>query len=162
MKGWGALRTALAFVILVVLHYTLRPMLAWRAEPDFLLIGVLLVAIRVRPGAATVLGFSVGLVADALTIHAFGAGALAMAVVSYAASWLKAVFFADNMALNAFFFFIGKWAFNALYLLVEHRFTGGELLEQILVWSSLSAAVTAFVGLATLLILRPILRPSSP
>lgn len=161
MKGWSALRTALAFVILVVLQYTLRPMLAWRAEPDFLLIGMLLVAIRVRPGMAALLGFVVGLVSDALAVHAFGAGALAMSVVAYTASWLKAVFFADNMALNAFFFFVGKWAFNTLYLLVEHRFTGGELLEQIFVWSVLSAAVTAFVGLGTLLILRPILRPAT-
>lgn len=160
MKGWSALRTALAFVILVVLHYTLRPMLAWRAEPDFLLIATLLIAIRVRPGVAAVLGFLSGLVSDALAVHAFGAGAMALAVIAFAASWLKAVFFADNMALNAFFFFVGKWAFNALYLVVEHRFSGGELLEQIFVWSVLSAAVTAFVGLAVLLILRPILRPS--
>lgn len=160
MKGWSALRTALAFVILVVLHYTLRPMLAWRAEPDFLLIATLLVAIRVRPGVAAVLGFALGLVSDSLAVHAFGAGALAMAVIAFSASYLKAVFFADNMALNAFFFFVGKWGFNTLYLLVEHRFTGGELVEQIFVWSVLSAAVTAFVGLAVLLILRPILRPS--
>ena len=160
MKGWSALRTALAFVILVVLHYTLRPMLAWRAEPDFLLIATLLVAIRVRPGVAAVLGFVLGLVSDSLAVHAFGAGALAMAVIAFSASYLKAVFFADNMALNAFFFFVGKWGFNTLYLLGEHRFTGGELVEQIFVWSVLSAAVTAFVGLAVLLILRPILRPS--
>jgi rod shape-determining protein MreD len=160
MKGWSALRTALAFVILIVLHYTLRPMLAWRAEPDFLLIATLLVAIRVRPGVAALLGFLLGLVSDALTVHAFGAGALALSVIAFSASWLKAVFFADNTALNAFFFFVGKWAFNTLYLLVEHRFAGGELVEQIFVWSVLSAAVTAFVGLAVLLILRPILRPS--
>ncbi|HUF29954.1 MAG TPA: rod shape-determining protein MreD [Gemmatimonadaceae bacterium] len=161
MKGWSALRTALAFVILVVLHYTLRPMLAWRAEPDFLLIATLLVAIRVRPGTAALLGFALGLIADSLTVHAFGAGALGLALVAFAASWLKAVFFADNAALNAFFFFVGKWAFNTIYLIVEHRFTGGELIEQIFVWSVLSAAVTAFVGLAILLILRPILRPST-
>jgi rod shape-determining protein MreD len=160
MKGWSALRTALAFVILVVLHYTLRPMLAWRAEPDFLLIATLLVAIRVRPGVAAVLGFLIGLVSDALAVHAFGAGAMALSIVGFSASWLKAVFFADNMALNAFFFFVGKWAFNTIYLLVEHRFSGGELVELIFVWSVLSAAVTAFVGLAILLILRPILRPS--
>jgi rod shape-determining protein MreD len=160
MKGWSALRTALAFVILIVLHYTLRPMLAWRAEPDFLLIATLLVAIRVRPGVAALLGFLLGLVSDAVTVHAFGAGALALSVIAFSASWLKAVFFADNMALNAFFFFVGKWAFNTLYLLVERRFSGGELVEQIFVWSVLSAAVTAFVGLAVLLILRPILRPS--
>ena len=99
MKGWSALRTALAFVILVVLHYTLRPMLAWRAEPDFLLIATLLVAIRVRPGVAAVLGFLIGLISDAVTVHAFGAGALALSAIAFSASWLKAVFFADNLAV---------------------------------------------------------------
>ena len=35
-----------------------------------------------------------------------------MTVVGFAASWLKAVFFADNLALNAFFFFLGKWVYR--------------------------------------------------
>ncbi|HEU4564263.1 MAG TPA: rod shape-determining protein MreD [Gemmatimonadaceae bacterium] len=161
MRGMGALRTALAFVILVMLHYTLRPLLAWRAQPDFLLIALLLVAIRVRPGVAAVVGLIMGFVADSLALHAFGSAAMAMSLVAFSASWLKAVFFADNLALNAVFFFVGKWAFNVIYLLMERRYAGGELLMQVLVWSSLSAAVTAFMGLLTLLILRPILRTSS-
>jgi rod shape-determining protein MreD len=157
----SALRTGLAFLILVVLHYTLRPMLGWRAQPDFLLIALLLVAIRVRPGTAALIGLATGFVADSLAPHAFGAAALAMALVAYGASWLKAVFFAEHLALNAVFFFLGKWAFNAVYLIVERRFGGGELLLEIGVWSSLSAAVTAFMGLLTLLVIRPILRSSS-
>lgn len=161
MKNLGVLRTAFAFLLLVVLHYTLRPLLAWRAQPDFLLIALLLVAIRVRPGMAALFGLVMGFVADSLALHAFGSAALAMSVVAFSASWLKAVFFADNLALNAVFFFVGKWAFNAIYLLLERRYAGGELLMQILVWSSLSAAVTAIMGLLTLLILRPILRTSS-
>lgn len=160
MKWSTGVRTALAFLILLVLHYTLRPMLGWRAEPDFILIALLLVAIRIRPGSAAVLGFVMGLTADSVALQGFGAGALAMSVVAFSASWLKAVFFAENMALNAFFFFVGKWFFNALYLLVERRLAGGELVMEILVWSSLSAAVTAFAGLAALVILRPILRTS--
>jgi rod shape-determining protein MreD len=161
MRGVDALRTALAFAILVVLHYTLRPLLAWRAQPDFLIIALLLVAIRVRPGTAAIVGLVMGFVADSLALHAFGSAALAMAVVAFSASWLKAVFFADNLALSAIFFFGGKWAFNAIYLLMERRYAGGELLMQILVWSSLSAAVTAIMGLVTLLILRPILRSAT-
>jgi rod shape-determining protein MreD len=160
MKWSTGIRTAIAFLVLVVLHYTLRPVLGWRAEPDFLVIALLLVAIRVRPGSAAVLGFMIGLVADSVVLHAFGSAALAMSIVAFSASWLKAVFFADNMALNAFFFFAGKWLFNALYLVAERRLGGGELVMQILVWSSLSAAVTAIAGLMALLILRPILRTS--
>jgi rod shape-determining protein MreD len=160
MRPVDLARTLVAFVVLVLLHYTLRPLLGWRVGPDFLIIALLLVAIRVRPGTAAVLGLVMGIVADSLELHAFGAGALAMCCVGFAASWLKAVFFADDMFLNAFFFFAGKWAFDVLFLLAEHRVGGGELLRELLVWSPITAAVTALWGLLTLLILRPILRPS--
>src|ERR1019366_2423491 len=43
---------AVIFLFLVSLNYTLRPVLAWRAPIDFLVIALLLVAVRTRPGAA--------------------------------------------------------------------------------------------------------------
>jgi rod shape-determining protein MreD len=160
MRPIDLARTLIAFVVLVLLHFTLRPLLGWRVGPDFLVIALLLVAIRVRPGTAAVLGLLMGIVADSIELHAFGAGALAMCCVGFAASWLKAVFFADDMFLNAFFFFSGKWAFDIIFLLAERRVGGGELLRELLVWSPITAVVTALWGLLTLLILRPILRPS--
>jgi rod shape-determining protein MreD len=160
MRPVDLARTLIAFVVLVLLHFTLRPLLGWRVGPDFLVIALLLVAIRVRPGTAAVLGLLMGIVADSIELHAFGAGALAMCCVGFAASWLKAVFFADDMFLNAFFFFSGKWAFDVIFLLAERRVGGGELLRELLVWSPITAVVTALWGLLTLLILRPILRPS--
>ena len=158
MRPTDFVRTLLAFVILVMLHFTLRPLLGWRAGPDFLVIATLLVAIRVRPGAAALIGLCVGLVADSVDIHVFGAGALAMTAIGFTASWLKAVFFADDVVLNALFFFCGKWAFDVIYLLAAHQTSGGSLLVEILVWSPLKGVVTALFGLLTLLILRPILR----
>ena len=51
--NWSAtIRTLLLCSVLVFLHYTLRPLLAWRASPDFLIIALLLAAVRVRPGVA--------------------------------------------------------------------------------------------------------------
>lgn len=161
MRPTDIARTTVAFIVLVLLHYSLRPLLGWRASPDFLIIALLLVAIRVRPGTAALLGLVMGLVSDSLELHAFGAGALAMSLVGFGASWLKAVFFADDILLNAFFFFLGKWAFDVIFLFAEHRLSGGELLLEILVWSPLKGAITALFGLITLLILRPILRPST-
>ncbi|MFN2398544.1 MAG: rod shape-determining protein MreD [Gemmatimonadaceae bacterium] len=158
MKPSEVVRTLIAFAMLVVLHFTVRPLLAWRASPDFLVIALLLVAIRVRPGSAAVVGFFVGLVTDSLSLHAFGAGALSMSVVAFVASWLKAVFFADDLSLNAFFFFLGKWAFDLLYLVVARQPSSDSVLMQMLVWFPLSAAVTALAGVATLLVLRPMLR----
>jgi rod shape-determining protein MreD len=147
----------LVFLILVVLHYTLRPVLGWRASADFLVIALLLVAVRTRPGVAALAGFALGLLADSLTPAAFGAGALAMTVVGFAASWLKAAFFADDIALNGAFIFGGKWMFDTIFLLVEHRLRGTDLLLQLLLWSPLAAAMTAVAGLLVLLAVRPVL-----
>jgi len=159
ISGRG-LKVAIAFVILVMLHYTLRPLLAWRASPDFLVIALLLVAVRVRPGTAAIVGLLLGLVADSLMLSGFGSSALAMASIGFAAAWLKAVFFADNLVLNGFFFFLGKLAFDVIYLLTERRVGGGELLAELLVWSPLRAAVTAAAGLLMLALLKPMLQPA--
>lgn len=156
--NWGrTARAFAAFMLLVLLHYSVRPLLGWRAAIDFLLIALLLASVRVRPGAAAVIGFVLGLVADALTPDAFGSAAFAMATVGFGAAYLKAVFFADNLALNGFFFFVGKWAFDILYLLMESRVHGAELVMQLLLWSPLSSAVTALAGILVLVILRPLL-----
>ena len=145
------------FVLLVALHFTLRPVLAWRASIDFLVIALLLVAVRTRPGIAAIAGFVLGILADSLTPEAFGAGALAMTIVGFGASWLKAAFFADNIALNGVFIFAGKWAFDTIFLLAEHRLQGTDLLVQVLLWSPLAAAATAVMGLVVLLTVRPVL-----
>src|SRR5881628_3437934 len=157
MTWTGAVRTILVCTILIVLHYTLRPLLSWRASVDFLLIALLLGSVRLRPGYAAVYGFLLGLVADSLAVGSFGVGALGMSVVGFGASWLKAVFFADNLALNAFFIFLGKWTFDLIFILVGHRVHGGELFMQIVVWSSLAAAVTALAGVLAISLLRPLM-----
>ena len=156
--SWTAIvRTGIVCLILIVLHYTLRPLLGWRASIDFLLIALIFGAVRMRPAGAAVFGFLLGLAADSLAPGAFGAGALAATIVAFAASWLKAVFFADNLALNGFFLFIGKWLFDLAYVLMEQRMHGTEMLMQIVVWSPLAAAVTAVAGVVAVAILRPIL-----
>ena len=153
---WRSLRPILAFVILVVLHYTLRPVLEWRTSIDFLLIALLLASVRMRPGAAAVLGFVMGIVADSLSVGAFGA-TLAMTVVGFSASWLRAVVFAENLVLHAAFFFAGKWLFDIIFLLVERRVKGLDLVFQLLIWSPLTALVTALAGLLVLIVMRPML-----
>ena len=161
MTTSGTIRLAVAFFVLVILHFSLRPALGWRAEIDFLLIAVLLAAVRLRPGAASLVSFVVGLIADSLTPNAFGAGALAMTIVGYLASWLKAVFFADNLALNGFFFFAGQWAYTIIYLLAAHQMKDMELLQQIFIWGALSSAVTAAAGVVLLVLMRPLLEPAT-
>ena len=149
MNWTSATRTAIVCIILIVLHYTLRPLLGWRASIDFLLIALVFGAVRMRPAGAALYGFVLGIAADSLALGAFGAGALAATIVAFSASWLKAVFFADNLALNAFFLFVGKWLFDLVYVLMERRMHGVEMLMQIIVWSPLAAAVTAMAGATT-------------
>lgn len=156
----GVSRAVVTFVVLVLLHYTLRPLLGWRAPIDFLLLAVLTASVRVRPAGAAVLGLLVGAIADSLNPSALGAGALGMTIVGYLASWLKAVFFADSIPLNALFFFAGKWLFDIIYFVAEHQLRGVELAQQLVMWSPLSAAATAIAGVIVLVIMRPLLEPS--
>lgn len=159
MKWTKRLKAVALFAVLVALHYALRPLLGWHVSIDFLVIAVLLASVRLRPGAAAFLGFATGVVADSLVPAAFGAGALAMTVVGFGASRLKAVFFADNVLLRAALLFGGAWAYDVVYLLAEHRTPMLESLAQVLVWSPLSAVLTALAGVLIMQLFRVSLDP---
>jgi rod shape-determining protein MreD len=152
----SALGLVVLFAVLVGLNFSLRPLLAWRAPVDFLVIGVLLVAVRVRPGMAAIVGLIAGIVADALAPSAFGAAAMAMTLVAFAASWLKTSFFSEHVVLNAVFLFAAKLGFDVAFLLTERRLSGSGLLMQLTVWSPLSAALTALSGLAVIVLFGPL------
>lgn len=155
----GGLQLAAVLLLLVVMHFTLRPWLGDpRPAPDFLLLALLVYAIRARPGNAAVAGFITGIVSDALTPIAFGSGALAYTGVGYLAAWGKAVFFAENLVVNAGFFFAGTWARDALALLAGGQVRGSALFWQLAVWSVLKALTTAIAGVTILVFFRGWLR----
>jgi rod shape-determining protein MreD len=148
-------RLRAVLVLLVVLHFTVRPWLGdQRPAPDLLLLALLVYAVQARPGGAAVAGFVIGLVSDVLTPVAFGAGALAHTVVGYLTAWGKAVFFAENLAVNAGFFFVGTWIRDLLVLLGGGHVEGRQLLWQLVLWSPLKAATTALAGVLVLLVFR--------
>ena len=147
-------RLGLAFLLLLVLHFYVRPRFGdSRAAPDFLAMAVLLFALRSAPGDAAVVGLCTGLLADALTPARFGAGALAHAVVGYLASWGRAVFFADNLVVTFGFFAVGTWIRNLLVLLASGT-SGPDLLAQLAVWSTLQSLSTAACGTVLMVLLR--------
>jgi rod shape-determining protein MreD len=111
-------------------------------------------AIRARPGHGAIAGFIVGLVTDSLSPAAFGAGALAHTVVGYLAAWGKAVFFAENLLVNAAFFFLGTWLRDVLVLLVGQHAHGSALYWQIGYLSPIKALTTAIAGIVVLLLFR--------
>ena len=113
--GW---RGAIVLLLLMGLHFYVRPRFGGsQFTPDFLAIGVLLFALRARPGEAALAGLAAGLIADSLTPARFGAGMLAHTVVGYLAAWGRAVFFADNILVTAGFFAVGTWLRNLLVIL---------------------------------------------
>jgi rod shape-determining protein MreD len=136
--------------LLVLLHFYLRPRMgSARVSPDFLLIGLVLFAMRAGPGAGALAGFAVGVVNDALTPAAFGAGALAHTVVGYLAAWGRAVFFADNLLVNAAFVAVAVWVRDFILLLASG--TGqGRLLVELTLNSPLQALSTAVFALLVL------------
>jgi rod shape-determining protein MreD len=152
-----AILITLVLATLVALHFTLRPLLDWRAGVDFLVIGVLMVAVRVRPGTAAIVGLLLGAVVDAMTPEALGAGALAMTLMAFGASRLKAAFFADDLGLNAVFVFLGKLTFDVVATLAEGRLRGMTLVWQLVAWTPLSALATAAAGVVVLAVVRPAL-----
>ena len=146
---------AVLFVTLVVLHFTLRPLLDWRAGIDFMVIAALLVAVRVRPGVAAFVGLLLGLAMDSMTPEAVGAGALAMTLMAFGASRLKTGFFTDDLGLHAVFVFSGKVFFDIVATFAEGQLSGMTLLWQLVAWTPLSALATAAVGIVVLGAMRP-------
>lgn len=148
------LRFALVMLVLLGLQFYVRPRLGdVRVAPDFLMLALMLFALRSRPGAAAVAGFVVGFASDALTPARFGAAMLANTLVGYAAAWGRAVFFADNLLVNAGFIAAGVWLRDFL-VLVASGTTGSALLLQLGIWSPLLGLSTAVAGMVVLVVFR--------
>jgi rod shape-determining protein MreD len=147
------LQLAGVLLLLVVLHFYVRPRLGDpRVSPDFVFVGLMLFAMRSSPGVAAIAGFVVGLTADALTPAQFGAAALAHTVVAYLASWGRAVFFADNLLVNAAFVAVGLWIRDLLVLALSG--SGRPLLVELALYSPLQALTSALFALLVLLVFR--------
>ncbi len=148
-------RLAAVLLLLAVLHFALRPFMGdFRSSPDLLLLALLVYAIRARPGQGAIAGFLVGLVVDSLTPVAFGAGMLAHTVVGYLAAWGKAVFFAENLLVNAGFFFVGTWVRDLLVLVAGRHLDLRAMAWQLVFWSPIKALTTAIVGVLVLMLFR--------
>lgn len=148
-------KVGVVLLALVLMHFTVRPLLGNdRLAPDFLLLALMFFAIRSRPSNAAIAGFTVGILADALSPVAFGAGALAHTVVGYLQAWGKAIFFPDNLLVTTGFFFFGSWMRNFLVLLAGGQTRGAELFWALTAWSVGQAFTTTVAGLLVLLTFR--------
>ena len=138
--------------LLAVLQFAVRPRLGYPLiAPDFLLLALMLYAIRSRPGTAALAGFLVGLAGDAVAPARVGAGALAHTLVGYLAAWGRAVFFPDNLFVNGLVIALGVWIRNAVQLIASGTGPGG-LTVQLLVWAPLQAISTALMAALVLVL----------
>jgi rod shape-determining protein MreD len=149
------MKAAAGFVLLVLAHFTVRPLIGGPVPIDFLTVAVLFSAVRLRPGFAALLGFLAGIAIDSLTLDGFGTAALAYTLIGYTASWLKAAFFTENLGLTVLFIVAGKWSFDVLTLLIGGGFANDGWSRQVLLWSPLAGLLSAVVGVLLLLLARP-------
>jgi rod shape-determining protein MreD len=149
------LRLAAALLILVALHFVIRPRFApSRFAPDLILVALLFLAVRTRPATGAVAGFVVGLLSDAVSPTTFGAGAFALTIVGFVAGWLKAVVFADNLLVSALIVFAASWTRDVLEVAASNQLRGGALGTQLLLLSPGAALSTAVASLVALFLLR--------
>ncbi|MES1259876.1 MAG: rod shape-determining protein MreD [Gemmatimonadota bacterium] len=142
-------------LVLLVLEFYMVPSLVESPHgmPDFLILILLLLAIREKPGLGALTGFAIGLVIDVLTPAHFGAGILASVLVGWGAAYGRGIFFADNLLVNAALFFFGTWVRDVLMLLVSGTPVRSLPIE-ILLWAPLQALSTAVVGVIVVVVFR--------
>ena len=155
------IRLIVAVSVLIIAHFVLRPLLGDRIEIDFLVLALLLLSIRVRPGVGAVLGLLLGAASDAAAPAGFGSAMLALTLVGYITSWLKAAFFAENAVLDGIVIFASAWGVIVIRLLLSGRAFETGFAVSALVWAPLSAATTAVVGALMFAVLRPLLKPAA-
>jgi rod shape-determining protein MreD len=142
-------------LLLVAAHFALRPRLGDpRYAPDFLLIALLFLAIRSRPGIGAVAGFVVGILTDAVAPTAFGAAALATTLIGFGAGWIRSMFVTDNLLINALFVLTAAWLRDLIQVVASNQLGGRAVLWQLLTISPLAAASTAAAAFVVRLFLR--------
>jgi len=155
----SALLAWVGFAFLLTANFAVGPLFSGRATIDFIVIAILFSSVRMRPGLAAVTGLLTGLAVDALAPGSFGAAALVLTLVAFGASRLKAVFFAEHVALTGLFVFAGKWLFDIAMTLLTGGTSGTSVIVRLLWWSPLSAVLTALLAVLLLTVFRPLYRP---
>jgi rod shape-determining protein MreD len=145
-RAANRLQITVALGLLLFLQFYVRPRLfEGRYAPDFMMIGLVLLALRSGPGVGAVAGFLVGIASDALSPARFGAAALANTLVGYLAAQTRAFFFADNILVNAGFLFGAVWLRDLIVLLASGSGENG-MIASLLFDSPIQALTTALAG----------------
>jgi rod shape-determining protein MreD len=124
--------------------------------PDLITAAALLSARRVSGAMASVVGLVLGLLADSMSIAAFGASAVGLVIVSYLGAWTRDMFEGNSTLFVAFYLFVGKWLRDIIVFLVAPSAHQGETLSVLWTAVPMHALVTAVCGAIALMIYRAV------
>jgi rod shape-determining protein MreD len=132
---------------LVVAHFGLHLTLGVEGRaPDLLTVAVLLAARQLAGGAAAAVGFSLGLLEDAVSLGAFGAAAITLTLVGYIGARSRDFFMGESALFLGGYLLLGAWLQDALYFALAAGVRRGEPVDALLVAAPIDAAYAAFVG----------------
>lgn len=136
-------------LVLAALHFLLHLSLGLGAvTPDLLVVGLLLLARQVGMAAAAATGFAFGLMEDALSLAAFGANALALAVVGALGARTRDLFVGDSVLFMVSYVALGKWLRDFLHWLFVGPGLRDDFVGSMVLRAPLAALYATAVGLA--------------
>lgn len=158
-RGPRPVVAALVVAALVVGHYTVRPFLPPRVPVGFLLVGVLFLAVRVRPGAAAVAGLIAGLAADTSGALPLGTTSLVWITLAFLAARMRAVLFGEQAMVAGAVAFGASWIGDLVLALARPSGTSALSAMSLLLWSPIGALLTAGLAVGAHLLARAPSRP---
>jgi rod shape-determining protein MreD len=141
-------RTWVVAAVLVFLHLFLHVGLGVAAAaPDLFTLALLILARESHMAVAAGVGLALGLVEDALGLLAFGANAMAMALVGAAGARTRELFVGDSLVFVGSYLFIGKWARDLIHWIAVGEGNRGAGFGALALDATVGAAYVTVVGL---------------
>ncbi|MEN8145035.1 MAG: hypothetical protein ABFS14_08810 [Gemmatimonadota bacterium] len=108
-RGSGTVHVVLVALLLLA-HFTFRPLLRdLPVAPDLLVGGLLLATLRLSAGHAALLGFTLGLLDSAIGMEGVGALSIVYSLLGFLAARSRDLLYADAARFPYTYIFIGTW-----------------------------------------------------
>lgn len=145
--------------LLVAVHFVLHLSFGiGRGAPDLLTVAVLVSARQLPGGGAAAVGFGLGLLADAVSLSAFGAAAATQTIVGYLGARSRDLFVGESGLFLALYLFLGAWLQDTLYFGLAAAVRRGGAVQALLVDAPVAAAYAAVAGTLAVLLYRSLRR----
>jgi rod shape-determining protein MreD len=140
--------------VLVLLHLMLRLGAGLTFIPDLLVVAALLGARRLGGAMAAGYGLLLGVLADSLSMVAFGATAVAFVIVCYLGSRSRNLFEGDSFLFIICYVFLGAWLVEAIRFAVGAAVERGMTPATLVTSAPLAALYTGLAAFTALLAYR--------